>query len=139
MKTMQDEETEKKPISVKKQLLIDLSVKARHFREEKINDAKDENEVFLWMNKSINDIIANWYRETSGAKVFKTLKQWNEEGKRIKKGEHAFVLWAKKETVYKKDEAGTKTDDADYEFFPMAFLFSDLQIENAKILEEATI
>lgn len=120
----------KKQIDIRREVLIQLSVKARKFREEQLQKAKSEKELLYWSCMRVNDIIAQWYKEDSGATVFKTFNQWKNEGYKIKKGSKAFVLWSKKTKATKHGEtqSGEPTTD-DYEFFPIAYLFSDLQVE----------
>lgn len=122
----------KKQIDIRRQVLIQMSVKARGYRQEQINKANTEKELLYWSSVRINDIIAQWYREESGATTFKTFKQWKEEGFSIKKGSKAFILWAKKRKATKQDEQSQKGHEPsldEYEFFPIAYLFSDLQVE----------
>lgn len=59
---------------------------------------------------------------------FKTLKQWNDAGFKVKKGEKAFLVWGKpKKSDKKTDEPHDET-----EFFPIAFIFSNAQVETQK-------
>jgi DNA repair protein RadC len=132
--------SEERPINPKKQALILLSQQARDFREKMMREAAEKGndlEVLHWGGKLVNDIIANWYREQTGAETFKTLKRWNEEGYRVKQGEKAFLLWAKRETVFRKDEEGKQTETEDYRFFPVAYLFSNLQVQPAEVPQMA--
>ena len=138
--TMQ--KSEQKPINPKKQGLILLSQKARDFRDAMLRKADaegDEMGILYWSSRLVNDIIAQWYRDQTGAQLFKTYKQWKEDGQQVRKGETAFLLWAKKEGVFKKDETGKPSDQIDYEFFPVAYLFSNLQVDPAQVpqMEEA--
>lgn len=122
-----------KQIDVRRAALIELSVKARAYREEQLRQADTEQQLLYWSSVRINDIIVGWYRQESGAKVFKTFAQWKTDGYNIKKGSKAFILWSKKKNVTKQGEPSeTNTDPTEetaYEFFPIAYLFSDLQVE----------
>ncbi len=122
----------KKQIDIRRQALIQMSVKARGYRDEQIKKARTETDLLYWSSVRINDIIAQWYRDESGATTFKTFKQWKEDGYSIKKGSKAFILWAKKRKATKQGEQPKQGEDPtmeDYEFFPIAYLFSDLQVE----------
>lgn len=94
-----------KQIDLRRAALIELSVKARAYREEQLHKAETEQQLLFWSSIRINDIIAGWYRETSGATEFKTFAQWKADGYNIKKGSKAFILWSKKKSVTKPGEA----------------------------------
>lgn len=121
-----------KQIDVRRAALIELSIKARKYREDELKKAQTESQILFWSSIRINDIIANWYRKDSGAETFKTFSQWKTDGYNIKKGSKAFILWSKKKSVTKQGEQtenNTEPKDSMYEFFPIAYLFSDLQVE----------
>lgn len=56
-----------------------------------------------------------------GHTELKSLKEWNKAGFKVKKGEHALLLWGKKKTSLSESET--------YKFNPICFVFSQLQIE----------
>lgn len=133
-----EEQKNEKPVNEKKQELIRLSLEARELKKQmvaKFLNEGDNNKAMFWELRTVNSVIAEQYRTNTGAKEFKTYKQWKEAGFQVLKGSKAFVLWAQKEKVFKKDEGGTPTEQTDYEFFPMAFLFSDLQVEKSEVNE----
>ena len=72
---------------------------------------------------SINEGIKMIYAE-DGHTELKTFNQWINEGFHVKKGEKAFLLWAKPLHVQKNEP---KPDGAP--FFPIIYLFSNLQVE----------
>lgn len=124
-----------KQIDLRRAALIELSIKARAYREEQLHKAETEQQLLFWSSIRINDIIAGWYRETSGATEFRTFAQWKADGYNIKKGSKAFILWSKKKSVTKPGEAtenNTEPTETAYEFFPIAYLFSNLQVEKAE-------
>lgn len=123
-----------KQIDIRRAALIQLSVKARAYREEQLQMAQSADDFLLWSQTRINDIIADWYRNESGAKEFRTFKQWKEEGYIIKKGSKAYILWSRKRKATKAGEApeGNDPNTEEYEFFPIAYLFSDLQVEKGE-------
>ena len=59
----------------------------------------------------------------------KPLKQWNKEGRSIKKGSHALCLWGapkKVETTQVEEAQGEDNDPMN--FYPICFVFSNLQV-----------
>lgn len=80
-----------KQIDVRGAALIELSIKARAYREEQLRHAETEQQLLYWSSIRINDIIADWYRKESGATIFKTFAQWKKDGYNIKKAQkHLF-------------------------------------------------
>lgn len=130
MNTLQKSNTTSTNIEQRRSELIVLSQKAREYREIQLNNANNEEDFIRWSTTTINDIIADSYRNRTGATVFKTLKQWNQLGYRVNKGEKAFTLWGRKKEVKEKKENKQDSDnEVDYEFYPIAFLFSDQQVK----------
>lgn len=81
--------------------------------------------------ESVNEGLKAIYRE-DGHTILKTLRQWNQEGKRVKKGEHALCLWGKpKQREQESDNSTTGEDKEDSEnsFFPICYVFSNQQIQ----------
>ena len=120
-----------RPIDIKRAALIDLSVKARELKEEKILSSNNPAEAQYWEEIRINEIIAQWYKNQTGATTFNTFHQWVKLGYRINKGAKSVTLWAKKKTVKHTIEPINKPSDvidSEYKFYPIAFLFSDLQV-----------
>lgn len=69
-----------------------------------------------------------YYQE--GHDDLKTIWEWNDEGKRVKKGEKALLLWgsprkAKKATEVKNK--GAEVDDMQY--YPICYVFSAKQVQ----------
>lgn len=75
----------------------------------------------------INEALISCYR-TGEHQEFKTLHQWNKEGFQVKKGSEAFAVWARPKTKF-KEANGAPTEEKDYSFFPLCFLFSNAQVE----------
>ena len=82
---------------------------------------------------SVTEGLKAIYKE-SGHSELKTINQWNKEGKRIRKGEHALCLWGKpkqkedsENTHNDTTENGTEENDS-LNFFPICFVFSNLQV-----------
>lgn len=114
----QDKGTEKSTISDKRQTLINLSQQAREMREE-------NPEFEDW---TINQILLFQYSD--GADIeFNTLWQWRKKGYKVKKGSKAFLVWGKKKTVSQDDSP--EENATEYKFFPICYLFSENQVEEA--------
>lgn len=79
-------------------------------------------------------IISEFYRNETHTE-FKTFHQWQAEGKRVKKGETAFYVWAK--PLSAQAEAQGKTFDGERDYFPLCFLFSNAQVEEMKKMKQA--
>ncbi len=124
-------------IELRRSALIHLSVEARTLREQRIKEASTERDLLYWSSIRINDIIADRYRKESGANVFKSFQQWQREGFRVRKGEKAYVLWSKKRNVTKSAGENEEPNEISYKFFPIAYLFSDLQVEPQKEFSDA--
>ena len=82
---------------LRRKALVEKSIKARAYRERMLKECEPDEAMF-YASLTINDIIADWYRQETGAKEFKTFGQWLAQGKAVKKGEKALLLWAKKKT-----------------------------------------
>lgn len=82
---------------------------------------------------SINEGLANYYAE-QGHKILHSYRQWKEQGFQVKKGSKALLMWG--EPVKKKeDEQPLQNGEEKKEpFYPLAFLFSNLQVEPAQHL-----
>lgn len=133
MKTKDKNQTPSR-YDLRRKALIEKSISARAYRERMLKECSPE-EAFYYASLRINDIIAQWYREETGAKEFKTFGQWLAEGKAVRKGEKAFLLWAKKRHVTKQEEAITpdgEPTETNYKFFPVAYLFTEKQVEPIK-------
>lgn len=73
------------------------------------------------------------FYESFGFSDFKTYRQWKQEGKQVKKGEHAFLVWAKPLSKKQEEAAKAKGEEAPEhegpEFFPLCYLFAASQVE----------
>lgn len=109
-----------KKINERKLQLIELSKEMRGL-------------VKLGQAESINDALKKFVYQPAGHTVLKTLKEWNEEGKKIIKGSHALLLWSAplKGKVKQEKESTAQneaTEDEEYKFWNVCYLFSNLQI-----------
>lgn len=123
-------------IALKRQYLSEMSRKARKHIDKMFQDAKTEAESLFWASCRINDVLAMWYREQTNADTFKSFLQWKKDGYNVKKGEKAFLLWSRKRKVSRFEESnnGGEPAEENYEFFPIAYLFSNLQVEKEQVV-----
>lgn len=118
-------------IQEKRKQLIELSVKARKYKEEQIQFAETPEEVLFWTSININRLLINYFYETNGATEFKTFHDWKKQDAIIKKGEKAFLIWGQPRKASKTHEPINKTQEPteeQYEFWPICFLFSNKQV-----------
>jgi len=85
--------------------------------------------------ETINEGLVKIYHD-NGFKDLKSLRGWNKEGRMVKKGEKALLLWG--QPTHRKQEQtatapGTSPEQEDeYSFFPVAYVFDVTQtIEKA--------
>ncbi len=74
----------------------------------------------------VNEILINEFYTDEDNYEFKTFHDWLKEGKKVRKGEKAFLIWGKPRTKEKE----TKTEEEKEEFYPICYLFSNNQVEN---------
>ena len=75
--------------------------------------------------ESVNDGLKEFYAE-DGHQELKTISQWNKDGKQVRKGEKALLLWGspRKHEVINADTS--EVDEMD--FYPICFVFSNMQV-----------
>ena len=76
--------------------------------------------------ETINEGLAQYYKD-AGHEVIKSYRQWQKEGYQVKKGSHALLFWG--EPVKNEKPAQEKTEEKKEPFYPLAYLFSNLQVE----------
>ena len=81
--------------------------------------------------ESINEGLKLIY-STDGHNELKSFTQWKESGQMVRKGEKALMLWAKPLSAQKEKDGKTEETDG-RDFFPVAYVFSNLQVEPLKI------
>lgn len=77
--------------------------------------------------ETVNEGLKEIYAE-EGHTELKSIRQWNNDGKRIKKGEKAFMLWGSPRKFEVVDQETAEVDELDY--YPICFVFSNLQVTN---------
>lgn len=85
---------------------------------------------------SINEGLANYYASL-GHTTLNSYKKWKEQGFQVKKGSNALLFWGEPKPIAKGVEIKTPhtppkkdaKEDEETTFFPLAYLFSNLQVE----------
>jgi len=78
-------------------------------------------------HSSINEAIISMYRNEVHH-TFNTYNQWKEKGYQVRKGESAFLVWARPLGAHEEQEA----EQINSKFFPVCFLFSNAQVDPIK-------
>lgn len=79
--------------------------------------------------ETVNDGLAFIYRQ-EGHEILKSYRQWQQEGYQVKKGSKALLMWGQPQKIGKVEEAAS--EEKEDEFFPLAYVFSNLQVESVK-------
>ncbi len=75
--------------------------------------------------KTINQaLICEFYRK-DGHTVFRSIADWHKDGKTVMKDSKPFIIWSKPVNVVPKE-------GEEFSYFPIRFLFSNLQVEERK-------
>lgn len=80
---------------------------------------------FFSVNEGLKEIYAD-----DGHTELKTLRQWNNAGKRVKKGEKALLLWGTPKKYEVANADTLETDELD--FYPICFVFSQKQVTESE-------
>lgn len=75
-------------------------------------------------DSTVNDMLREMYEE-EGHTELNTLHQWNELGYKVRKGEHALLVWGSP----RQSQQGDDDEDASTKYWPICYLFSQLQVE----------
>jgi hypothetical protein len=83
--------------------------------------------------ETVNEAIITLFYMNEGNLQFNKFKQWLEMGYKVKKGSKGFPVWAKPLKALKADEPKPKEpiegENFNGEYFPICYLFSNLQVE----------
>lgn len=112
--------------SERKSLLCQLSVKAKKVQEEIVEKLAEQGGDFIV--PKVNDILLESYRSETHAE-FKTYQDWKKTGKAVCKGAKAFVIWSRPKKHESTIEIGGEEVKEEYEFWAMAYLFSNAQVK----------
>ena len=78
---------------------------------------------------SINEGLANYYAE-QGHTTLNSYRRWQEMGFQVKKGSKALLMWGEPIEKKTKEEQKAKNEDEGKDpFYPLAYVFSNLQVE----------
>ena len=85
--------------------------------------------VELGTFETVNCALVDAYT-TAEHQEFKTFNQWKAEGFFVKKGMKAFLVWGRpKGSPEQEKTKTTEENEEDSKFFPIAFIFSNAQVE----------
>lgn len=78
---------------------------------------------------SVNHGLKQLYSQ-DGHEDLKSIWEWNDEGKRVKKGEKALLLWGAPRKAKKGSEAKKEGAEVDeMQFYPICHVFSAKQVQ----------
>ena len=111
------EKKEPRPIDQARERLKLLSLE--------VKDLVDEETFY-----TINDAIVETLYKDETHREFKSYRQWKKEGYQVRKGEKAFLLWARPKQIQKPIEEAKPEDlEEMIKYFPIAYLFSNAQVD----------
>ena len=122
----------KTTIQEKRAKLKELSAKAKEMKESLLNDAKTEAQISKIEAMTINDIIVNYIYKTPKHNEFHTFKGWIKNGKVVRKGETAFLVWGRPTTIQEQENNPEAVNDNEDDFYPVSFIFSNAQVDPLK-------
>ena len=116
--TTENTEPKKRPIDEARERLKLLSLE--------VKDLVEDGTFF-----TINDAIVETLYKDETHREFKSYRQWKKEGYQVRKGEKAFLLWARPKQIQKPIENGTTAEELEemIKYFPIAYLFSNAQVD----------
>lgn len=79
----------------------------------------------------INDALVMIYQKQGHTEIH-SFKQWLSLGFVVKRGEKALLLWGQPLKAAKQEKKEVDSDKDEFSFFPLAFVFSNLQVEQLK-------
>ena len=108
-------------IKEKRAILSELSRQAKKIQQQLIEEFDGKGDFFV---PRVNDILLQMYAGETQAE-FKTFNEWKKQGKTVKKGEKAWVIWSKPRKVEKEVDEQKE----EYEMFGLCFMFSETQVK----------
>lgn len=83
------------------------------------------------MEESPNELLRGYYAQ-AGHTELKTFEEWKKAGFYIRKGEKAILLWGhpkpSRQAKEAAKQAGKSEEEAQSDFYPLAYLFSNKQV-----------
>jgi len=123
--------TKKMNIQEKRTYLRELSALAAEWREQALHQAENDQQCQALNDLKINQILLEQFYKNGIHTEFKSFKGWIKEGKVVRKGETAFLLWGK---PTERKEDGTvqpiMEDEEGNMFYPISFVFSNAQVRD---------
>jgi len=117
-------------IQEKREVLKDLSSRAKAIKEELLKKCTTPMEVLTLEEMTVNQIIVNHIYKDDQHLNFDTFKGWLKKGFAVRKGEKAFLLWGRKKQTDIKPNGEERTEEL--EFFPVTYVFSNVQVDPLK-------
>lgn len=77
---------------------------------------------------SVNTGLAQYYAE-QGHTTLNSYKRWKEQGFQVKKESKALLMWGNPQPIKKQGEQSKPKEGEEDTFFPLAYVFSNLQVE----------
>lgn len=118
----------------RREVLISISRKAKLIKKVKTERAKTDNEALYWASRTVNQMLMMTVYNPKNDKIYKKFNEWKAEGKTILKGSKSIAVWSQPLGKLQADKAKEKgeelqTDEEMMKFFPMCYLFSNLQVK----------
>lgn len=83
------------------------------------------------MEETPNELLREYYAQ-AGHTELKTFEEWKQAGFYIRKGEKAILLWGhpkpSRQAKEAAKQAGKPEEEAENDFYPLAYLFSNKQV-----------
>lgn len=81
--------------------------------------------------ESVNQGLVEIYKEEGHTEIH-SFRGWLANGFAVKKGEKALLLWGEPRKGGKQEKPAEETKEDEYKFFPLAYVFSQKQVEPLK-------
>lgn len=72
-------------------------------------------------------IIEKFYKSTEHGE-FRSFNGWRKEGKQVKRGSTGFIVWGRPKSAQDAEKGVPVDDEAKAEFYPLAYVFSNSQV-----------
>ena len=119
-------------IQEKRAQLKELSAQAKEIKEMYKQKASTPEEALKAESLTLNQIIIKHFYKSEEHQEFNTFGGWLKEGKAVKKGEKAFLIWGRPKAVQEQEKGNEPPKDEEGDFYPVSFIFSNAQVTAAK-------
>ncbi len=133
MENQKEEKKEERKINPKREELKAISQKAKKLRDEWAENLEKQErfeESAMVESMTVNSIIIDKFYKDEENKEFHTFYDWKKEGKKVKKGEKAFLIWGRKRKTEQEEPTQGEDPKKSFSFYPLAYLFSNKQVES---------